>query len=499
MSHDPVLDLMVDLYYEQDTARMILISIGYPKEELPPFRNALLYWQKVLPTVDNKIKNGRSELVRVAREQNPASAAANELFEAMTAALPPVNVVPEQMQRLLSGAPPLPPPTGSAPPPPPAAMRAGPSRHGAGRFPTLTLQGADLADELEAAARELFGDDVERLYESRYQSAVLIPDPGARDEEVRRQVQQRLRAEEPACRVTFKIHTFRPYVYRELIVYGPDTTAYRLDDVPATMTPEDIAAELVSATRDAATGREGLVRVVIDHEQAELSRRLDPYATLHECGVRDSGRLRVAPDAIAGGILPQARMKAVLQAIRAIRRHAERDERFVVVSSDDDVLPGSITVTVQRVGLALSAGAPAPIARHEVTVHFPEMFPLTAPRVVWRSPVFHPNIRSTAYVGLPVGTLQFHPLLSGWRPGFDCVHLAEVISDVAGYRDYDLDDGPLTPNPDAARWAGTTSGQRLITSIGGRPLADVARQGDPRTRPPGLLLIRPVGEVRDGH
>lgn len=506
MSDDPVLDLMLELYWEQGPARALLIAIGYPKAELPPFESAQQFWGDAGPKVADKVSGGRLALVERAARDNPGNARAVELFHRMKSQPPPVPVVPEQIQRVVSDPPPGSPTADPAPPPPPGTALDDRARDRTGRFPTLTLEGADLPDQFEAAARELLGDDVTLLYRSRNQSAVLIPDPGEQDEDVRRRIQERMRVDEPACRVIFQVHTFRPYAYRELIVYGPDTTAYRMDSVPATMTPEDVAAGLLAGIRDAATGREGLVRVVVDHEKADFSKRLDPYLTLHECGVRDGGRLRVAPDAIAGGILPEARIRAVLHAVRAIRRHAERDTRVVVAGCDDDVLPGSITITIDRIGLALPAGAPAtgepapePVTRHRVTVCFPDMFPLTAPRVVWRTPVFHPNIRSTAHVGLPAGTLQFHPLLTAWRPGFDCVHLAAMISDVAAYRDYDLADGPVTPNPAAARWAGTATGQQLITGIGGRPLADVVRQGDARTRPPGLFWIRPVGEVSHGH
>src|SRR5215467_8856427 len=121
---------------------------------------------------------------------------------------------------------------------------------------------------------------------------------------------------------------------------------------------------------------------------------------------------------------------------------------------------------------------PVLIRKHQGAIHFSAMFPLAAPEIVWETPVFHPNIRWVPQDGASPATLRFHPLLLGYRPGHDLPNVVRMIASIARYRDYDLREGSDAPNPVAALWAGTEAGQTMIKAIGGRPLADVLREGD---------------------
>lgn len=510
--------LIQETYTSHDEARTVLINIGYPAAEIPVFKTAHTFWPQVLRTLDAKVVNGKHKLLKATVDANPGLRVPADLLDGL--AWTSAQIVPELIPGggpggdgwpQAQGADDVPPPT-----PPPFPEESG-VLFDTEECPTLTLEGANLPEPFLALVLEMFGrDEVALLYVARAQSAVRIPDPGDRDEAVRQAVQERMHTLAPSCRVTYRKFPFRPYLYTKLIVFGPDTSGYELEHVPATSTPEDIAAAVVAETREAqASTRTGLVRVVVDHGSPELGRRLDPYATLHECGVRDGDELRVAPDAIAGSLAPELRVTALLRAAAQLRGYAARHPEFAITGYDDEELPTRITIEIGRKGLAPPADldrflvadgpesleelVPVLVRSHRVGLHFPAMFPLVAPLVVWETPLFHPNVRHASLDGFPAGTLQFHPLLLGYQPELDLAHIARVITDVAMYRDYDLTDGSTSPFPVAAEWAGTDAGQTAIKAIGGRPLADVVREGDRRRGPVPLLWLKPLGEVPHGH
>lgn len=509
--------LMQEVYIGEAEARAVLIKIDYPVGSIPKFGTADTFWPPVLSILDAKVESGTIKLLKATAEDYPGRKAEmdrliEQLADPVAEPGPEPGVLPRSGQwhagvSASDSTPPL---------PPPVLLEAG-APSGVRECPTLTLEGANLAEQFLAVARELLGTDTDLLYVTREQSALRIPDPGDQDEAVRQRVQDRMRTFVPSCRVTYRKFPFRPYLYKTLLVYGPDTSPYELSLVPATSTPEDLAAAIVAQTHEAKSGaREGVVRVVVDRESAETSVRLDPYATLHECGVREGDRLRVAIDAIAGCLSPELRMEALLRAAAQIRGYAARHRaEFAITDCDDEDLPTRMTVEITRRGLAPPADlgrflagdcqkdladlTPVPVKAHRISIHFRAMFPLVAPYIVWESPVFHPNIRLASQDGFPAGTLQFHPLLLGYRPEVDLAHIARMMTDVATYRDYDPTEGFSSPNPVAALWAGTEAGQTTIKAIGGRPLADVVQEGDRRARPPRLFWLKPLGEVPHGH
>lgn len=510
-----LLALMQDIYHTEPQARTVLMSIGYPKEAIPRFESADTFWPQVISSLEGKVTRGTIELLKATADNNPGTRAdVDRLLGKM--AEPPPEEQPESMVRQPPGPWGTEQATSGLPPPPPALTDAGGSVSGRD-WPTLILEGADLPEQFLAVVRDVVGQDADLLYIARLQSAVRIPDPGDQDEAVRQKVQEEMRALAMSCMVTYQRFSFQPYLYTGLVVYGPDTSGYQMSSVPATSSPEDIAAAIVTQTHDVRSGaKEGVVRVVVDHESADSIRRLDPYTTLHECGVREGDRLRVAPDAIAGSLSPELRMEALLKAVAQIRGYEARNRaEFTIAGCDDEELPGRITVEITGNGLAPPAGlvglpagsdhdgleaiAPVLIRKHQVAIYFSAMFPLAAPEIVWETPVFHPNIRWASQDGVSPGMLQFHPLLLGYRPAHDLANVARMIASIARYRDYDLREGPDSPNPVAALWARTEAGQTMIKAIGGRPLADVLREGDRAARPPRLFWLKPLGGEPGGH
>ena len=188
---------------------------------------------------------------------------------------------------------------------------------------------------------------------------------------------------------------------------------------------------------------------------------------------------------------------------------------ITIIGYDDEELPGRVTVQITSEGLAPPAGLkrltagtsqdspdglrPERVSTHQISLHFPAMFPLVAPNVVWETPIFHPNVRRIPETGVQAGTLQLHPRLLGYRPEHDLAHICRMLAEVARYQDYDLTEGPDSPDPVAALWAGTPAGQDRIRDIGGRPLADVIRDRDRWARPHRLFWLKPLEKEPHGH
>jgi transcriptional regulator with XRE-family HTH domain/proteasome lid subunit RPN8/RPN11 len=226
-------------------------------------------------------------------------------------------------------------------------------------FPTLTLVGADLPDEFLEVVREQLGSDAaDLLYVSKQQCAVLIPDPGDNAARLEQQIQEVMRTYAPgvSLQVIYDKYDFRPYLYSNLTVVGPDTTPYLLHSVPATMTPRDIAAAIVQETRAMPGKHGGTLSLVIHAETPGGHERLDPDRTLHENNVKDDGKLRLGTEAMAGSDSPEPRMDAQPQLRAQIRRCASSNDEF---SSVDNNSPAGVLVPDERPGL--EAGGPSEV------------------------------------------------------------------------------------------------------------------------------------------
>jgi hypothetical protein len=492
MKHPEVAKLMAELYFAAPQARSALIQIGFPAHLIPEFTNARSFWQEIVMQLELGlgVTDGIVALVAETANMYPG----NEEIAALHAKLSgkePEVITPNR-------------------------------RIGAdGPCPTLILIGADLPDEfLEVIRQQLGSNTADLLYVSKQQCAVEIPDPGDKAGQLQQQIQEIMQTFVAGgkVRVIYEKPSFRPYLYSSLTVFGPDTTPYRLDSVPSTLTPADIAAAIVDATRAMADGHGGTVSTVVDAENDNGRERLDPEKTLHENKVKDAGRLRVGTKAVAGSISPELRMKAQLRMRAQIRRYEMSHSDFRIVEYDNDDLPNRLTFEFEGPGLAppenlrdFLAGTenlspedqralpweqlnPIRIEVHRFTIHLMAMFPVVAPYVVWQSPVFHPNIWRLAQPGIRPGTVCLGPLMmdSGYRPDLDFGYLCQLLVDIGTYRNYDVVDASTFPDPPAAFWARTDSGQRVIQSLGGPPMRpSTKREADSRVTP---LWLSPLAE-----
>jgi hypothetical protein len=121
---------------------------------------------------------------------------------------------------------------------------------------------------------------------------------------------------------------------------------------------------------------------------------------------------------------------------------------------------------------------------HEVLIRLGASYPRMIPELVWRTPIFHPNISANGVVCL--GGYSTH-----WAPGLRLDELCVMLWDIARYANYDVD-SPY--NRAAAHWARTQTQSRF--PIDPRPLRDRSmRSATPGGSELSAPIPRPVAAV----
>lgn len=97
---------------------------------------------------------------------------------------------------------------------------------------------------------------------------------------------------------------------------------------------------------------------------------------------------------------------------------------------------------------------------HEVTIRLGASYPRMMPELLWRTPIFHPNISSSGVVCLGgYGTF--------WAPSLNLDELCVMLWEMVRYANYDVN-SPY--NREAALWAKTQTQYRFPLDL--RPLRD---------------------------
>jgi len=278
------------------------------------------------------------------------------------------------------------------------------------------------------------------------------------------------------------------YLYSQLIVQGPDGRYFRFNDVPAQQAVADLAADTLAEYPDSGTDR----RTVTDRVQANgQGVRLGPESTLHEAGVRDGDRLRVAYETNAGAVNPLYHSEALVRAGNQIRAFVDTHPEITMWANAPDL------ATVYELEFKQSSFGPPPgeglepidIEDHVVQLDFGPDFPQTAPMVFWLTEIFHPNIYPNYDSPLArkspprMGLVCLGDLTDAFQPALDLGQLCQTLLDVAAFRNYGLilETGKLALDsegqyrdvlkgnvfdPDAAIWVVTH--QERIAAMGGR-------------------------------
>ncbi|MEU7527437.1 effector-associated domain EAD1-containing protein [Saccharothrix sp. NPDC042600] len=475
------------IFDTEEPAREFLREAGYPASRIPPFTsNARAFWLNVVGELERGIMaNGPEAVVRTALSWYPD----NDLLAKWLAEL--TGGAAETPQDTPTTA-------GSA-----TATEAGPRLEDSGPCFVLYAITSDQHSAFVDAVRAVAGPEAELLYTTPHVSAVRIPDPGQRADQMVAAVQQELSQRGSNATVNYERHPFRPYLIASLVVQGPDGQPYELRAVPASTLVSDIPFAVLSQYDDEAVrNRRGeFPRTVVDVVGADgQTRRLDPNQTLHEAGVRDGDAMQVAAQATAGST--QRWQQWVERASAQIEAYARRHDEFDIVKTNSRQLPTQFTIRITTTGFALPEDAdpyrpePVEVGQHEVLIALDREFPREAPLVLWQSPVFHPNIARLPGP-LPKGAVCLGALMDAYRPDLDFAELCGMLVDIAGYRNYEVldpdEEGEGYFDRQAARWARSAAGQDAIEAIGGRRVHELARETADHERAPMPLTVRAWG------
>ena len=277
---------------------------------------------------------------------------------------------------------------------------------------------------------------------------------------------------------------FSDYLLRRLQGEGPDGKRFEMEDVPASTSVSAVGSAIIGQYEQGVlpTDKDGKPKpVTVDKVNAEgQTERLDPNRNLHESGVQDGDTMQAAPQRTAGSVNPMIREEALARARAQIVAFAEGHPGFEIAANAHHA-PTEYTLSFDTPGFAPpveAGGQPGRIDRHEVDIVMPQDFPMIAPLVLWRTPVFHPNVhRETGKVCL--GLLE-----DGYRPGLDFGELCQFLIDLAGYRNYEVREGY---DLEAQQWAVSPEGQIAIEGIGG---VSVTRMFFNELRQPRVLKIK---------
>jgi hypothetical protein len=349
--------------------------------------------------------------------------------------------------------------------------------------------GSEAYPEFLRLVRELVDPAAVQLYANNQQAAFWVAEmPADRLE----QLQEHAARIAPGVEVLYGEHDFRPTLYARLQVMGPDRQLYEIQYVPNTTLPSELVPAVWAQYRpEVARDANGqLRRAVVDYrEENGEARRLDPDAPLFNQGVRDGGQLEVSAEATAG-VDFSLRMEAIARARDDITDFADEHEEFTLVGMDHDTLPCRFEVELHVPGFAPPDDLetwpldPKPIDHHELVIGLPSEFPIQAPRVLWLSDVFHPNI-ARGKDGNSEGAVCLGPLMTDYTPDLSLYRLCQMVIEIARYRNYEilppdyrmaldfdslvrdmLERGEYLDRA-AAAWAFSWEGQERIKEIGG--------------------------------
>ena len=492
------------IFGKQPEAEALLEEIEYPRGRLPTWQNypnPTRYWTHVVTTLEDGLleDGGPDRLAEAAHLQYPG----NQVFHAAL-----------EEERV-----PLPAPTVTVPAP---QDRAGPQR--IEEWPTLVLQGTDQYVTFLRLVRDTVGA-AELLYTTGEQAAVLVRgidadgvDPAQVVARLQRAVDQLELPNDAQATVRFERYAYRPHLIEQLTLIGPDQQIFYVDNIPNTTPVRDIPQALFALYREETRtdrlgrGRRAVVDRVRPAQTAggEAQReRLAPDRSLEEAGVTERDELHVLPESTAGRAIDQVRLDALKRVRNEIEEFADESTHgFRIVDKDDPYLPTIYQVEFNAPGFAppedltVDPEELKPPTRdvHQALIILTASFPFKAPRVVFTSPIFHPNVLPERRGEIPRGWVCIGALGDeSYRPDLDFYELCQLIIDIAAYRNYGaiqhgvFDEHGYLNGP-AALWARSKEGQDQILARGGRPI--LAMLGVEAGPPQGKLLIRRFSEER---
>jgi ubiquitin-protein ligase len=251
-------------------------------------------------------------------------------------------------------------------------------------------------------------------------------------------------------------HGSNPYLIR-FFLEEPSGNTYRAEAMSDTLVG-DLAADFFEErnwpTRDQAGRPQRAVVELVDPDDPERTTRLRHDQTLEEGHVCDDSTVRIGPESIAGLYNTDDRLRALVLDYREVRALTETDPN-ITIETNSDYNPTNYTITFRYKGMR--AGPPLALEyahEHRVAITLPSDYPLSAPLVQWKTPIYHPNIDPR------YGVVCLGVLAERYTPGLGLAHIVQMLRDMIQYRNYGILEGIL--NRDAGEWAISEAGQDVI-------------------------------------
>ncbi len=443
---------LAEVFDQEDPARAVLISAGFPRIRLPAFNTAERFWTAALRELrQGIIANVPEALVNAAADRYPG----NTVFS------PREQRPAEPLER---------PDTGTS----------------------ILVSGSTDVLQLLDRAREIAEEygvtgPVDLGFVSPENVQLRLPEA---DAEQAFRIANQLEDDNLTNRTTVVPNEFRDYLLRRLLVEGPDQGRFELGDIPASTSVKDVARVVMSDYQDEGiwpSDKDGKARsVVVDHvdEETGAHTRLDLQQSLHKSGIKDGDTLAMAPESTAGAINPRIRDEALARVRSQVLAYAKEHPSFRV-RANAKVAPTEYVFNFKAQGWgppSATGGVPFPVDEHEILVLLPSDFPMLAPAAYWQTPIFHPNVaRKTGKVCLGV-------LEDRFRPGLPFGEICQTLVDIAGYQNYEVREGY---DREAQKWAVSPEGQVAIEERGGRSVTRLhLSQLDDQVRAPLPLRVK---------
>lgn len=301
--------------------------------------------------------------------------------------------------------------------------------------------------------------------------------PGSNRETAERFTQE-LQQFDPEMEIRITREALRDYLFARLVVETADGQRLELSNVPASSSVRDIGSAVFEHYDEGEwpVDEEGLpqpatVDRVIGDGADQQQDRLRGEMDLDEAGVRDGDTLSVNRQSTAAAFIA-GREEAIAGARAQIQRFAKQNSELQFeIKANAEIAPTQYLIRFRADSWKppVQLGEPPqPIDTHVVFIELLPLFPHQAPRVRWKTPIFHPNIHG-AHGGVCLGDLQKH-----YAPGMDFAKLCSQLVDMARFRNYDPRDVLRNEiNVAASRWCFSEDGQKQIASVGGRPVEDI--------------------------
>lgn len=252
---------------------------------------------------------------------------------------------------------------------------------------------------------------------------------------------------------------------RRLII--EDSAGERFEvDVPADTRIDKIAADFFEergwSPRDSRGRAQRAVADLVDPKSPGQTKRLRGEHTVSAAGLWDGATLRIFPESIAG-LVNEADRVRILVADHGAMKELVKWNRRISFKPNSEHAPFHYEVTFKVQGFsALSYDGRTPIVaeNHLCTIDLGADYPLAAPLVVWKSAIFHPNIRPGD------GAVCLGVLMHRYLPGLGLSRLVTMLFEMVQWRNFDASQAL---NGEAAKWAMEPTNWHFIEDIGGSP------------------------------